>query len=37
MEQKANNIDHNMTDKIIEEEVKHEEDLKQEEVHHEYE
>ena len=32
MEQTANNSDHNMTDKIIEEEVKREEDLKQEEV-----
>jgi len=35
MEQTANAIDHNMMDKIIEQEVKHEEDLKQEEVKHE--
>ena len=36
MEQSANNCEHNMTEKIIEEEeVKHEEDLQQEEVKHE--
>ena len=35
MEQTSNNSEHNMTDKIIEQEVKHEEEVKQEEVKHE--